>query len=139
MARARSDKNKNKPSVSKEQMRAGQSNEGGPTNAEPAGQVLSGHSAQRHSLQPAANPQKRQEDRLIEQEPSADLRESEKASEEAHFIAFSDRHQGIEDHSVTHRRIAEQAFILFQESGCEHGNDWSLWFEAERQIKETKM
>ncbi|MBS0183102.1 MAG: DUF2934 domain-containing protein [Nitrospira sp.] len=139
MARARSDKSKNKPSVGKEQMKAGQSSEGGPTNAEPARPVLSKNSAPRTSLQPAADPQKRQEQQRIEQEPSADLRESEKISEQTLIITFPDGHQGIEGHPSTHRRIAEQAFILFQKSGCEHGNDWSHWFEAERQIKETQI
>lgn len=139
MARARSDKSKNKPAAGKEQTKAGQSNEGGATNAEPAGQGLSKNSAQRTSLQPAADPKKRQEHQQIEQEPSADLRESEKISEQTRIITFPDGRQAIEDHPATHRRIAEQAFILFQKSGCEHGNDWSHWFEAERQIKETQM
>lgn len=98
MARARSDKSKNKPSVGKEQMKAGQSSEGGPTNAEPARPVLSKNSAPRTSLQPAADPQKRQEQQRIEQEPSADLRESEKISEQTLIITFPDGHQGIEGH-----------------------------------------
>lgn len=38
-----------------------------------------------------------------------------------------------------HRRIAERAFILFQERGYEHGNDWAHWFEAERQIRNTQV
>ncbi|HWF59219.1 MAG TPA: DUF2934 domain-containing protein [Nitrospira sp.] len=139
MARARSDKSKNKPSISKEKMRDGQADKGGPTNAEPAGQVLSRNSAQRNSFQPYANPKKRQEQQCIE-EPSAELRESEKVSEETLSMTSPTPNglQNTEDHSTTHRRIAEQAFMLFQESGCEHGNDWSHWFEAERQIKEIR-
>ncbi|HWV47720.1 MAG TPA: DUF2934 domain-containing protein [Nitrospira sp.] len=141
MVRARSDKSKGKPSVGKEKARAGRSDEGEATNAESAGRGLSKNSAQRNSLPPvAANPQKRQEHQRMEEEPSADLQESEKFSEEAlSIIASPDGHQDSEDHPATHRRIAEQAFTLFQESGCEHGNDWAHWFEAERQIKETQM
>ncbi len=140
MARARSDKSKGKSSVGREKTRAGQSDEGGATNAESAGRVLSKSSAQRNSLPPTANPQKRQEHQRVEQEPSADLQESEKFSEEALSMTTSlDGHQESEDHSAAHRRIAEQAFTLFQESGCKHGNDWAHWFEAERQIKETQM
>lgn len=140
MARARSDKSKGKPSVGKEKTRAGQSDEGEATNAESAGRGLSKSSAQRNSLPPgAANLKKRQEQQRRE-ESSADLQESEKFSEEAlSIITPPDEHQSIEDHSAAHRRIAEQAFTLFQESGCEHGNDWAHWFEAERQIKETQM
>ncbi|HEU5407265.1 MAG TPA: DUF2934 domain-containing protein [Nitrospira sp.] len=140
MARARSDKSKGKPSVGKEKTSAGRSDEGEATNTESAGRVLSKNFTQRNSLPPvAANLQKRQEQQRRE-EPSADLQESEKFSEEALSITASpDGHQNSEDHSAAHRRIAEQAFTLFQESGCKHGNDWAHWFEAERQIKETQM
>lgn len=142
MARARSDKNKSKPSVGKEQMRAGQSDEGA-TNAEPAERALSKNSAQRDSLPPDAHPKKRKE-RQRREEPSVDVRESEKSSESMLSTMTANGHQGIEDQGIedgssAHRRIAEQAFILFQESGYEHGNDWSHWFDAERQIKETPM
>ena len=142
MERARSDKNKNKPSGNKEKMRAdpsaGQSGEGASMNMEPTGGTLSRSSTQRNSLPPAASPTKRQE-RQRRKEPSVDLRESEKFSEPTLSTITANGHQGIEDNSSTHRRIAERAYILFQENGCEHGNDWSDWFEAERQIKETRM
>ena len=120
MARARSNKSKNK-STKEEETRVGQSDE---------------NPAQHRSLQPAAGSNKRQEQQRIHEEPSADLRESEKFCEQT---PFANGHQGIEDDSAAHRRIAERAFILFQESGCEHGNDWSHWFEAERQIKEARV
>jgi hypothetical protein len=86
-------------------------------------------------VEPALRSKKRQERRRIE-ELSADLRESKKFLEQA---PRTNGGQSIEDDSVTHRRIAERAFIIFQESGCEHGNDWSHWFEAERQINETQV
>jgi nicotinamidase-related amidase len=34
-----------------------------------------------------------------------------------------------------HRRIAERAFLLYEESGFRHGNDLEHWLEAERQVK----
>lgn len=68
------------------------------------------------------------------EESAADLRESEKLFEHP-LTPPVHGHDGSEYESVTHRRIAERAFILFQESGYEHGNDWSHWFEAERQIR----
>ena len=138
MARERSEKSKNKPldkpEGKKEKMRTGKSGEGVSTSAEPSGEVTSGNPTRHYSVQPAARPQKRQERQRIE-EPSADLQESKKFLEQA---PRTNGGQSIEDDSVTHRRIAERAFILFQESGCEHGNDWSHWFEAERQINETR-
>lgn len=36
--------------------------------------------------------------------------------------------------SAMHRRIREHAFMLYQESGSQHGHDWADWFEAERQV-----
>lgn len=32
-------------------------------------------------------------------------------------------------------RIAERAFVLYLESGCQHGNDLEHWFEAEREVR----
>ncbi len=145
MARIRSDKSKTKPlhkpedrkETRKERMKAGQSDEGAPTSAEPTGRVTSENPA---SLQPAAKPKKRQEQRI--RAPSADLRASETLSAQEPFTASAsttNEHPSIGDDPITHRRIAEQAFILFQANGCEHGNDWSHWFEAERQIKESRV
>lgn len=138
MARERSDKSKNKPldksMDKKKKIKAGQSDEGVSMIAEPTGENPA------HSLQPAAEPKQRQERQRI-QEPSADSRESERYSEETRSMTSPpslNGYQGIVDDSATHRRIAERAFILFQESGCEHGNDWAHWFEAERQIKEIR-
>lgn len=147
MARIRSDKGKSKPlhkpedrkETRKERMKAGQADEGAPISAEPTGRVTSENPA---SLQPAAKPKKRQEEQRQEEQrigaPSADVRASEKLSAQAPFAAMvstTNEHLRIEDDPTTHRRIAEQAFILFLENGCEHGNDWSHWFEAERLIK----
>ncbi|MEP6934650.1 MAG: DUF2934 domain-containing protein [Nitrospirota bacterium] len=33
-----------------------------------------------------------------------------------------------------HRRIAQRAFQLYEESGFRHGNDVEHWLEAERQV-----
>ena len=151
MARVRSDKSKNKPldkpvgrpGDRKEKVRTGKSNEDERVSSsdEPSGRVMSENSTQHPSLQPTTRSKKRQEQQRIEieQEPSADFRESEKLSEQMFSTSTANGHQDIEDDSATHRRIAERAYILFQEGGCEHGNDWSDWFEAERQIKETRM
>ncbi|MDF0650955.1 MAG: hypothetical protein CV081_01405 [Nitrospira sp. LK265] len=121
MARVRSNKSKNKSSKA-EEIKAGQSDE-----------TLGQH----HSLQPAVRSQERQEQQRIQEEPSADSREVEKPSD--HTSSTINGHQGSVDVSAAHRRIAERAFILFQESGCEHGNDWAHWFEAERQIKSARV
>lgn len=119
MARVRSNKNRNKSSNAAE-IEVGRSDEA---------------PAQHHSLEPAAKSKERQEQKRIEEELSADLRESEKFSEQTPSTT-TNGHQDIEDDSATHRRIAERAFILFLESGCEHGNDWAHWFEAEQQLNE---
>ena len=141
MARERSEKSKNKPldkpEGRKEKVRTGKSDEGVSTSAEPTGEVTSGNPTRHYSVQPAARSQKRQERQRIE-EPSGDLRESKKFLEQTPRTTRTNGGQSTDDDSVTHRRIAERAFILFQESGCEHGNDWSHWFEAERQINETR-
>lgn len=41
-----------------------------------------------------------------------------------------------EPDSSLHHRIAEHAFLLFQENGCRHGRDLADWFEAEREISQ---
>lgn len=136
MARERSDKSKNKSS--KEDKRVGKSDEGLPTRADPAERTMSRNPAQRNPLQSTAGSKKRQERQQVAQETSADSRKSEKVSEQTISTASTNNgHQGIEE-DAAHYRIAERAFILFQERGCEHGNDWAHWFEAERQIKDTQ-
>lgn len=137
MARGRSGKSKSKPldkSVDKKKkMKAGQADD---SNAESLGPVRGEDFAQHHSLEPATERQEQQ--RL--QEPSADVDEMNILSEDILSTASADAsaengHQGREDDSERHRRVAERAFMLFQENGCEHGNDWAHWFEAERQIR----
>jgi hypothetical protein len=66
-----------------------------------------------------------------------DFREPEQSSAQTVSTSTPNGHQSIEDDSARRRRIAERAYILFQESGYEQGNDWFHWFEAERQIKEA--
>lgn len=138
MARARSDKSKSKPldksADKKKKMKTGQSDR---AKAESIELARSEDSAQHHSLESAAKPKprERQEQRRTE-EPSADLEELNVLPEDTLSTASPDNgHHGIEDDSATHRRVAERAFMLFQENGCEHGNDWAHWFEAERQIR----
>ena len=135
MARARSDKSKSKPldkpADKKKKMKTGQSEEANAAKAESIELARSEDSAQHHSLEPATERQEQQ--RL--QEPSADLEELNILPEDTLSTASPDNgHLGIEEDS-THRRVAERAFMLFQEHGCEHGNDWAHWFEAERQIR----
>lgn len=48
-------------------------------------------------------------------------------------------YQNLDADSAMHRRIAERAFILFQERGYEQGNDWAYWFEAEQQVRSTQV
>lgn len=122
MGRVRSNKSKNKSSKA-EEIRAGQSDE---------------HLAQHQSSQPAASSKERQEQQSMPEEPAADMREPEKLSAQT-LTPTAHGHEGTEYESVMHRRIAERAFLLFQESGYEHGNDWSHWFEAERQIKVLRV
>lgn len=40
-----------------------------------------------------------------------------------------------EDHEQLHKQIAERAYILYERSGFQDGNDLEHWLEAERQIK----
>jgi hypothetical protein len=139
MARARSEKSKSKPldkSVDKKKkMKTGQSDE---AKAESIELARSEDSAQHHSLEPPTEPTERLERQRTQhtQEPPADLEELNILPEDTLSTASPDNgHLGIEDDSATHRRVAERAFMLFQENGCEHGNDWAHWFEAERQIR----
>lgn len=41
----------------------------------------------------------------------------------------------MDTHEDQRSRIAERAFLLYEESGFRHGNDVEHWLEAERQIK----
>lgn len=138
MARERSDKSKSK-SPKKEERRAAKPDEGMSTSPESAEWATSGDSVQQASLQSLGRSTKRQVRQRTEEERTADARESEPFSEQRpSTLSTTDGHQHIEDDSA-HRRIAERAFSLFQERGYEHGNDWAHWFEAERQIKNTRV
>jgi hypothetical protein len=141
MARARSDKSKSKPSDKsvdkKKKMKTGQSEEANAAKAESIELARSEDSARHDSLESAAKPRERQEQQRT-QEPSADLEELDVLPEDTLSTASpspDNGHHGIEDDLATHRRVAERAFMLFQENGCKHGNDWAHWFEAERQIR----
>jgi Protein of unknown function (DUF2934) len=48
---------------------------------------------------------------------------------------LSDSANGSDLESELHRRIAERAFLLYEERGFRHGNDLDHWLEAERQVK----
>ena len=139
MARERSDKSKKTPldkPLNKPKITTAQPDERVSTNAEASGRGISENSAQ----QPASTTQPTKPNRSkkrLEQQSSVDFRESEQSSAQTVSTSIPNGHQSIEDDSSTRRRIAERAYILFQESGCEHGNDWFHWFEAERQIKEA--
>ncbi|MDN5941497.1 MAG: DUF2934 domain-containing protein [Nitrospira sp.] len=55
-----------------------------------------------------------------------------------HFDAsreVSDSTNGNGLESDLRMRIAERAFLLYEERGFRHGNDLEHWFEAERQVK----
>jgi len=36
---------------------------------------------------------------------------------------------------VSHGDIAERAYLLWQQEGCHHGQDWNHWFQAETQLR----
>ena len=55
--------------------------------------------------------------------------------ESANPYAMSDSENGNGIESDLHQRIAERAFLLYQERGFRHGNDLDHWLEAERQVK----
>lgn len=40
-----------------------------------------------------------------------------------------------EDQDRLHQHIAEQAYLLYERSGFQDGNDLEHWLEAERQVK----
>lgn len=42
---------------------------------------------------------------------------------------------GKDSQDTIHRRIAERAFRLYLDGGCEHGRDLEHWFDAERDIR----
>jgi hypothetical protein len=136
MARERTDKVKNKPSKEKTREKTRAAKSGAALSAgSPALEQTEGPTGQ-PSLQPAVGSKKRRE--RIQEGPSADSGASETSlvQEPASFNG----HAGIEDESAAmHRRIAERAFLLYQESSGEHGNDWAHWFEAEREIKDTHV
>ncbi len=145
---ARTDKSKNKPLDKKKKIKTDQPNEDMSASPEPSGPVIRDTSA-RSTPRSTRGSKKRQEPQRIEPLTFAGLPQSEKsesAEKPKRVSSFTDissttngnQGQGMEDDSATHRRIAERAFILFVESGCEHGNDWLHWFEAERQVKETR-
>lgn len=48
---------------------------------------------------------------------------------------LSDSANGSGLESDPHRKVAERAFLLYEERGFRHGNDLEHWFEAERQVK----
>lgn len=50
-------------------------------------------------------------------------------------MSNTEKESSYSEDTSMHRRIAERAFILYQESGYEHGNDLEHWFEAERDFK----
>ena len=143
---ARIDKSKNKPLDKKKKIKTDQSSVNmsvsdgptGPVRSEtPARSILGSKKRQEQRTEPQPiEPQR------IELETPADLERSETSERVSSSIDAGSTTNGnrrLEENSATHRRIAERAFILFVESGCEHGNDWLHWFEAERQVKETQM
>ena len=48
---------------------------------------------------------------------------------------LSDSANGNDIDSELHRRIAERAFLLYEERGFRHGNDLDDWLDAEQQVK----
>ncbi|MGC1323260.1 MAG: DUF2934 domain-containing protein [Candidatus Udaeobacter sp.] len=42
---------------------------------------------------------------------------------------------GLDSNSNQKEQIAQRAYELWEQRGCEHGNDWCDWFEAEIEIK----
>lgn len=59
--------------------------------------------------------------------------------ERANPYALSDSTNGSGLESDLHRRIAERAFLLYEERGFRHGDDLDNWLEAERQVKTLGM
>ncbi|MFY4730707.1 DUF2934 domain-containing protein [Nitrospira sp. BLG_2] len=140
MARMPSEKNKKRASEKGEETKAAKSAGRSEKEArDPAvrkriGPEFSAGSRKREAPQPLS-PMRLHEDESREKDPVGDWHESQNL-----FQGMMSNGSGaVESDSATHRRIAERAFILFQENGCEHGNDWSHWFEAERLIKDSRV
>ena len=47
---------------------------------------------------------------------------------------FQEKFRDIDMGDGAHSRIAERAFLLYAESGFQHGHDLDHWLEAERDI-----
>lgn len=73
--------------------------------------------------------------------PQEELSESQQSRNRtpANPYVLSDSANGSDLESEVHRRIAERAFLLYQEKGFRHGNDLDHWLEAERQVKTLGM
>lgn len=69
--------------------------------------------------------------------PPVELSESQHSRDRkpTNPYVLSDSANGSDLESEAHRRIAERAFLLYEERGCRHGNDLDHWLEAERQLK----
>ena len=69
----------------------------------------------------------------VQPEGSSD---TQRLSDEATGFRRSMNGEGQEKQEEDQRmRIAERAFMLYEESGFRHGNDVEHWLEAERQVK----
>jgi hypothetical protein len=51
------------------------------------------------------------------------------------YVLAADSVKGSSQDSAVHHRIAQRAFLLYEESGFRHGNDLEHWLEAERQVR----
>lgn len=51
------------------------------------------------------------------------------------YVPAADSAKGSSQESGIHHRIAQRAFLLYEESGFRHGNDLEHWLEAERQVR----
>jgi hypothetical protein len=134
MARERTDKVKKKPP--KEKVGGEKSDAAMSTGAQEFEQTVGESPTGERSLRPTVGSKRRRE--RVQEGSFDDVEASETSLVQE--PAASNGSVGMEGESgATHRRIAERAYVLFQESGYEHGNDWSHWFQAERQIKDTQM
>lgn len=134
MARDRTDKVKKKPP--KEKVRGTTSDAAMSTGAQEFEQTVGESPTGERSLRPTVGSKRRRE--RVQEGSFDDVGASETSLGQA--APDSNGSVGVKDESgATHRRIAERAYVLFQESGYEHGNDWSHWFQAEEQIKDTQM
>jgi DUF2934 family protein len=55
------------------------------------------------------------------------------------YVPAADSAKGSSQESAIHHRIAQRAFLLYEESGFRHGNDLEHWLEAERQVRTLGM